>query len=84
MVHYSTEPRTRKYVKEYGFFLFVRSFSNKHRKQLLDTGLNASKTVSKKVFHKAAEVTGEFIGNKTADTVAKSKKKKKTFCKRNL
>ena len=33
----------------------------KNKKQLLDTGLNASK----KVFHKA----GEYLGNKTADTV---------------
>ena len=33
----------------------------KNKKQLLDTGLNASK----KVFHKA----GEYLRNKTADTV---------------
>ena len=30
----------------------------------MDTGLNALKIVSKKVIHKAAEATGEFIGNK--------------------
>ena len=34
------------------------------------TGLNAVKTTSKKVVHKA----GEFLGNKTADAVAKSNK----------
>ena len=52
---YSIEPRTRKYVKGYGFL----SFARKYKKQLLDTGLY-SKTVSKKVVHK----TGEFLGNK--------------------
>ena len=54
------EPRTRKYVRGYGFL----SFAKKYRKQILDKGLNASK----KVVHKA----GEFIGNKIADTVTKS------------
>ena len=58
---YSTEPRTRKYVKGYGFL----SLARKYRKQLLDTGLDASK----KVVHKA----GDFLGNKIADTVTNSK-----------
>ena len=34
----------------------------------MDTGLDAVKTASKKVVHKA----GEFLGHKTADAVAKS------------
>ena len=38
----------------------------------MDTGLDALKTASKNVVPKAAEVTGEFIGNKIADAVAKS------------
>ena len=50
MRRYSTEPRTRKYVKEYGF----SSFARKYKKQLLNAGLDASK----KVAHKA----GEFLG----------------------
>ena len=37
----------------------------------MDTGLDASKTASKKVVHKAAEATGEFIENKIADALAK-------------
>ena len=37
MPRYSTEPRPRKYVKEYGFLL------RKYKKQLLDTRLDASK-----------------------------------------
>ena len=60
MRRYSIESRRRKYVKGYGFL----SFARKYKKQLLDTGLDASK----KVVHKA----GEFIGNKTADAVTKS------------
>ena len=61
MARYSIEPRTRKYVKEYAFL----SFARKYKKQLLDTGLNASKKVE---FHKA----GEFIENKIADAITKS------------
>ena len=39
----------------------------------MDTGLEALKTVPKKVVHKAASSAGEFIGEKIADSVAKSK-----------
>ena len=60
MTQYSTEPRTRKYVKGYGFL----SSARKYKKQLLDIGLDASK----KVVHKA----GEFLGNKIADAATKS------------
>ena len=38
----------------------------KYKKQVLDTGLDALKTVSKKLVHK----TIEFIGNKMADVVS--------------
>ena len=68
MERYSIEPRTKKYVKGYGFL----SFSRKYKKQLLDTGLDAVKSASKKVLHKASN----FIGNKIADTVTKSKNDK--------
>ena len=61
MTQYSIEPRTRKYVKGYGFL----SFARKYKKQLLDTGLDSVKTASKKVVHKA----GEVLGNKIADAV---------------
>ena len=64
MMPYSVEPRTRKYVEEYGFL----SFARKYEKQLLDTRLDSLKTASKKVVQNA----GEFIGNKIADTVTKS------------
>ena len=60
MTQYSIEPRTRKYVKGYGFL----SFARKYKKQILDKGLDASK----KVIHEA----GEYLGNKTEDAVTKS------------
>ena len=50
MTRYSIQPRTSKYVKEYGFLLFARNLSNKYGKQLLDTttktGVDALKTAS--------------------------------------
>ena len=42
MMQYSIEPRTRKYVKGYGFL----SFATKYKKQLVDKGLDASKKSS--------------------------------------
>ena len=68
MARYSIEQRIIKYVKGYGFLKFTRNLSNKCRKQYLDTAtkaeLDALKTASKHVVHKADETTGEFIGNK--------------------
>ena len=47
-------------------------------KQLMDaatkTELNALKTAIKKLTHKAAEATGEFIENKAADRIVKPKR----------
>ena len=59
MRRYSTDKRTRKYVKVYGFL----SFARKYKKQLFDTEIDAVETASKKLVHKA----GEFIGYKIAD-----------------
>ena len=59
MTQYSIEPKTRKYVKGFGFLPFAR----KHKKQILDKRLDASK----KVVHKA----DKFIENKIADAVTK-------------
>ena len=72
MTRYSIEPRTRKYVKGYGFLSFARNLSNKYKKQLLDTELDPLKTASKKVVHK----TVEFLGNEIVDAVNISYKAK--------
>ena len=44
MRRYLIEPRTRKYIKIYGFL----SFARKYKKQLLHAELDALKTASKK------------------------------------
>ena len=66
MRQYSTESRSRKNVKRYGFL----SFARKHKKQLLGPGTDPVKTDFKKVVHRA----GEFLGNKISEAVAKSNK----------
>ena len=53
MTRYSIKPRTRTYVKGYGFLSFAINLSNKYGKKLLNTatktGLDTLKTASKKV-----------------------------------
>ena len=55
-MRYSTEPKYRKYVKVFGSLSFARSFGDKYGKKLMDiatkTGLDASKTASKRVVQK--------------------------------
>ena len=50
---YSTEPKHKKYVKEYGFLSFAGKFGDKYGKKLMDTAtkteIDAAKTTSKKV-----------------------------------
>ena len=64
---YSIEPRTRKYVKGYDFYHLQENMKTVNAKEL-----DAVKTVSKKVVHKA----GEFIRNNMADAVTKSNSNK--------
>ena len=55
-MRYSTEPRFRKYFKDYGFLSFSRKFGDKYGKKLMDiatkTGIDAAKTASKRVVKK--------------------------------
>ena len=81
----STKPKLRKYVKSYGFLSFARKFGYKYGKKLMDsatkTRMDAAKTASKRAVQKAAEATGDLIGNKTADkftSLGKLKEKEKT------
>ena len=70
---YSTEPRFRKNVKGYGFLSFAKKFGDKYGKKLMDTatkaGIDAPKTVSKRVVPKYAEATEDLIGSKIADKI---------------
>ena len=78
-MRYSIEPRERRYVKGYGFLSFARNIgthaakvaknmSNKYSQKLVDTAkksaTDAIKTTSKSAIQKAAEATGDLIGNK--------------------
>ena len=72
MTPYSIELRARKYVKGCRFSSFARHWSNEYNKQLLDPEINAQITDSqKKVVHKAAKATAEFLENDIADAVGK-------------
>ena len=72
-MRYSTEPNFRKYIKGYRFLSFSRTFGDKYGKKLMDTatktGIDAAETASKRVVQETAEVTGNSIGNKTADKI---------------
>ena len=90
-MRYSTQPKIKKYVKGYGFLSFARKFGDKYGKKLMDTatktGIDAVKTVSKRVVQKTAEATWDLIGNKIADKITslgkkivkKKKKKNKKY-----
>ena len=72
-MHYSIEPRERRYVKGYGFMYFARNFSDKYSKSLMDKGIDLSKTFAKtagkKILTETAKATGDLIGNKIADKI---------------
>ena len=72
-MRYSKEPRFRKYVKGYGFLSFARKVGDKYGKKLIltatKTGIDAAKTVSKRVVQKNCRSTGDLIGNKIADKI---------------
>ena len=80
-MRYSTEPRFRNYVEGYSFLSFARKFGDKDGKKIMDiatkTGIDAAKTASKRVVQKAAEATGDLIGNKMADKITSLDKPKK-------
>ena len=60
-MRYSTEPRFRKYVKDYGFLSFAKKFGNKYHKKVMDTatktGIDAAKTGSKRIVQNTAKAT---------------------------
>ena len=60
-------------IKKFETWYGLLPLARKHRKLLFDTGLDALETASIKIVHKAAQATGEFIGNKIADKIVKPK-----------
>ena len=82
-MRYSTEPKFRKYVQEYGFLSLARKLGDRYGKKLIDaaakTEIDAAKTASKRVVQKTLEATGDLIANKIADKITSiGKTKEKT------
>ena len=48
-MHYSIEPRERRFVKGYGFLSFARNFNDKYSKSLMDLSKTFAKTAGKKI-----------------------------------
>ena len=79
-MRYSTEPKYTKYVKRFGFLSFARKFGDKYGKNMdtaTGTGIDVTKTASKRVVQKTPEATGGLIGNKIADKIILGEKKSK-------
>ena len=82
-MHYSIEPRYRRYVKGYGFLSFAKhtgkNLSNKYGQKLVDnaqkSATDALKTASKRAIKKIAEATGDLVGNKIADKITSISKR---------
>ena len=83
-MRYSIEPRERIYVKDYVFLSFVRNMgtyankvakdlNNKYGRKFVDTakksGTDALKIVGKRAIQKAAEATGDLVGNTIANKI---------------
>ena len=55
-MRYLTEPKFRKYVKEYGFLSFAKQFGDKYGKNLMGTAtktvIDAEKLLLKELFKK--------------------------------
>ena len=91
-MRYSIEPKDRIFVKRCPFLSFVKNMgthatnvakniSSKYGRKLLDSAkksiVDAIKTTSKRLIQKAAQVTGDLIGNKIADKITSVSKKSK-------
>ena len=88
MMRYLVQPRDQLFVKSYGFLSSAKNMgknigknisknlSGKYSQKLLDHAKQpatvAFKTASKRTIQKTAGATGDLIGNKIIDTVAKS------------
>ena len=59
-------------------------YSQKFLDHAKQSGIDAFETAPKKVIQEAAEITGDLIGNKTANKNAKVSKKKKKIQQNNL
>ena len=100
MTRYSIQPRDRMFVKGYRFLSFAenmvtnisknisKTLSGKYSQKIFDHAKKSAtdmlKTSSKRVIQETAEATGDLIGNKIADVVAKSYNGRITKVSKNL
>ena len=54
-MHYSTEPRERRFVKGYGFMSFARKFNDKYGKSLRNASKTFAKTAGKEILKETAK-----------------------------
>ena len=76
----SVESKYKKYAKGYGVLSFAKKYGDKYGKILMDTatktGIDASKTASKRVVQKTEQAKGDLAGIKIASTITSSGKTK--------
>ena len=76
----SVESKYKKYAKGYGVLSFAKKYGDKYGKKLMDTatktGIDASKTASKRVVQKTEQAKGDLAGIKIASTITSSGKTK--------
>ena len=74
MTRYPVQPRERIFVKVYGLLAFAKN-SGKYNQKLVDhtkqSATDALKAVSKRAIQKTAKTTGDLIGDKIANRIAK-------------
>ena len=68
-MHYSIEPKERRYVKGYSFLSFARNFNDRYGKSLRNASKTFAKTVGKEILKETAKATGDLIGSKIADKI---------------
>ena len=82
-MHYSTEPKERRYVKGYGFLSFAKNIggnlSNKYGQKLVDTAkksaTDALKIASKRAIQKTVQASEDLVGNFITDKITIISKK---------
>ena len=76
----SVESKYKKYAKGYGVLSFAKKYGDKYGKKLMDTatktGIDASKTASKRVVQKTEQAKGDLAGIKIAYKITSSGKTK--------
>ena len=75
-MHYSIEPRERRYIKGYGFLSFARNFNEKYGKSLRNASKTFAKTAGKAILKETAKATGDLIVSKIVDKMTAKPSKK--------